>query len=233
MKKDMRFLFIFFISCTMGITGCSSCPDSKMLVGSYYYSHNGFSSSKDSIFIYADGTYKYQHLASNGNVFDRHGEWKHDSVGCEILFENFLFFSDEKSFSGSQGGNWYSRVQVVDGEIRLMYSSEDNIYYAKAESLKSKTEKVKIVKDYSGTGSSTKELSLTGKETALKLSYEFYKEPDQLIVEDQNGKQLFKTEMTATNGMQTATVPLNGVSKLVFKINSEQPNSKWRFKVEH
>lgn len=127
----MRVLFVLFISCAMGIAGCSSCPDSDMLVGSYCYSHHGFSSSQDSIFIYADGTYTYQHLASNGHVFDRHGAWKHDSPGCEILFENFLFFSDEKSFSGSQGGNWYSRVHVVDGVILLMYSSEDNIYFSK------------------------------------------------------------------------------------------------------
>ena len=127
----------------MGITGCSSCLDAKNLVGSYYYSHNGLSSSKDSIFIYADGTYKHQHLTFNKNIFDRHGEWEHESRDCRILFKNFLFFSDEKSFSGSQGGNWYSRVEVVDGEIRLMYSSEDNIYYARTVSLKSKTEKVK------------------------------------------------------------------------------------------
>jgi len=132
MKKDMRFLFIFFVSCAVGIFGCSSCPDAKMLIGSYYYSHNGVSSSKDSIFIYADGTYKYQYLASNGNVFNRQGEWKLDSLGCEILFKNFLFYSDEKSLSESMGGNWYSRVEVVDAEIRLMYSSEDNIYYAKS-----------------------------------------------------------------------------------------------------
>jgi len=36
----------------------------------------------------------------------------------------------------------------------------------------------------------------------------------------------------ATNGMKSTTVQLNGVTKLVFKIKSEQPNSQWRFKVE-
>lgn len=125
----------------MVITACSSCPDGKTMIGSYCYSHNGIPSSKDSIFIYADRTYRYQYIASNGNVFEREGEWKHDSLSCEILFKNFLFYSDEKSFTQAHGGNWFSRVQVIDGEIRLMYSSEDNIYYAKTELLQYPNEK--------------------------------------------------------------------------------------------
>jgi hypothetical protein len=88
------------------------------------------------------------------------------------------------------------------------------------------------VKEYKGNGNSTKELLLTGKETSIKLDYEFYKEPDQLILEDQNGKQLFKTEVTTTNGVKTTSVRLNKVTKIVFKVKSKLPNSVWRFKIE-
>lgn len=216
----------------MGITGCNSCPDAKMLVGSYYYSHNGVPSSKDSIFIYANGTYKFQHIVSNGDIFQRQGEWERDSLGCRILFKNFMFYQDEYSFSGSQGGNWISRVRLVDGELRLMYSSEDNIYYAKTELSKPEIEKAKIVKEFTGTGITIKEALLTGNETELKLSYEFYKEPDELIVYDQNKKELHRTGMRATTKTETATINLNGVTKLVFKIENKDFNSKWKFGVE-
>lgn len=227
----MKFLFILFISCTMAVTGCSSCPVTKLLSGKYYYSHNGVPSSKDSIFIYADGTYEFRHL-SNGKILKREGEWEHDSVRCMVRFKNFLFFSDEASFQKSQGGNWLSRVRVENGEIRLMYSSEDNIYYAKTELLKPKSEKANIVKEFSGTGSKTEELPITGVATVLNLSYEFYKEADQLTITDQNGRELFSTEMTATNGRMTKEIPLRGVTKLVFKVTSSDASSKWKIKAQ-
>lgn len=85
---------------------------------------------------------------------------------------------------------------------------------------------------YTGTGKTTKELSLNGNETTLKLSYEFFKDPDQLVIEDQSGKELFKTERLATKGINLTSVKLSGVTKLIFKVKSEQPNSLWRIKVE-
>jgi hypothetical protein len=84
---------------------------------------------------------------------------------------------------------------------------------------------------YTGTGSITKELKLTGKETTLKLSYEFYKEADELIVYDQNGKELDRTGMQATTKEVTETINIYDVTKLVFKIESKEANSKWKFSV--
>jgi len=66
----------------------------------------------------------------------------------------------------------------------------------------------------------------------LKLSYEFYKEPDQLILEDKSGKVLFNTDRIATSKRKTIEIPLKGVTKLVFKISNEQNNSKWKINVE-
>jgi ABC-type transport system involved in multi-copper enzyme maturation permease subunit len=85
---------------------------------------------------------------------------------------------------------------------------------------------------YQGTGSTTKDLSLTGKETTLKLSYEFYKKPDELIVYDQNGDELHHTGMRVTTKAETVMINLNGVTKLVFKIESKDVSSKWRFSVD-
>ena len=74
--------------------------------------------------------------------------------------------------------------------------------------------------------------TFVGYETELKLSYDFYKEPDQLVITDRNGKELFNTEMVATNGRKTAEISLRGVTKLVLKVESSKPSSKWRIKVE-
>jgi antitoxin component YwqK of YwqJK toxin-antitoxin module len=86
-------------------------------------------------------------------------------------------------------------------------------------------------KQYEGYGAMTKELTLSGKETSLNLSYEFYKEPDELIVYDQNGKELHRTGMRATTKEVTETINIYDVTKLVFKIESKETNSKWKFSV--
>lgn len=49
---------------------------------------------------------------------------------------------------------------------------------------------------------------------SIKLNYEFYKEPDQLIIEDQNGNELSKMEKFATKGMLLTREKLDGVTKL-------------------
>lgn len=87
-------------------------------------------------------------------------------------------------------------------------------------------------KSFAGAGNATKELELTGKETELKLSYEFYKEADQLTVEDQNGNQLFSTGMETTEEVKKTEVPLSNVTKLVFKVKADKPSSKWKFTAE-
>lgn len=93
-------------------------------------------------------------------------------------------------------------------------------------------EKANIIKEFTGTGSKVEELPITGVATFLNLSYEFYKEADQLTVTDQDGKELFATEMTATNGRRTKEIPLRGVTKLVFKVTSSDVSSKWKVKAE-
>jgi len=42
-----------------------------------------------------------------------------------------MFFNSEGPVYGTKGGNWYSKVTLVGDEIRLIYSSENNIYYKK------------------------------------------------------------------------------------------------------
>jgi hypothetical protein len=72
----------------------------------------------------------------------------------------------------------------------------------------------------------TKEIFLSGYETELNLSYDFFKNADQLLIEDNNGKEIFSTEMTATRGVRE--IPLRGKTKLVLKVTSSQEESRWR-----
>lgn len=89
-----------------------------------------------------------------------------------------------------------------------------------------------IIKDYKGKGSTEIHVPLSGSNRIISLTYNFYSEPDQLIIEDQSGRQLFTTGMTTTNGEKQLKIPISNVSKLTFKVNSGQPSSIWSFKVK-
>jgi hypothetical protein len=190
---------------TIAFTGCTSCPSSKMLYGKYSYKENKKSFENDFIYIYPEGNYKHQFYSTNGQVYECKGKWTYDSLGCEILFEDFEFFNNQ----GSRGlplGNWYSRIQVEDNNIKLMYSSEQNIHYSKAIEDNIKTVPV----EYKGKGSATKELTLTGNEISLKLTYSFYKDEDELLVYDQKENELYRTGVKATTENNTTIINLSG-----------------------
>lgn len=89
-----------------------------------------------------------------------------------------------------------------------------------------------VSKEYAGIGNQTEEILLSGYETELKLSYEFYKNPGKLVVEDRNGKVLFSMEVEEINKKSIQEIPLRGVTKLVFKVISNEETSNWKIKVE-
>jgi hypothetical protein len=159
----------------------------------------------------------------------------------KAYFENISFI-DTCSFSTSDikisklfdKANKWEYSWYEDGEQFLLRPKDVGplIYRYTKEEL-SEINKIELgaFESYTGTGSITKELKLTGKETTLKLSYEFYKEADELIVYDQNGKELDRTGMQATTKEVTETINIYDVTKLVFKIESKEANSKWKFSV--
>lgn len=223
MKKLLLFIGIIpFI-----VLGCSSQPPREKLIGKYCFNRNN---NRDSIFIFEDNKYKHQYINSDGKLFFTEGEWEYDSLSSEILFKDFAFLNEEGA-DNLPRGNWFSKVDLVDDEIRLMYSAENNIYFLKNNQLKA----ILITetnKKFSGSGNQNKELNLTGRENILKLSYDFYKEADELIIYDQKERELYRTGMRATTKTDTATVNLSGVTKLVFKIKGNDTTSQWKFSVE-
>jgi hypothetical protein len=95
----------------------------KALDGKYCFNKGG----PDSIIIFKDHTYKHKHIAVSGIEYENHGKWSWNI--SEIDFHDFTFYNNE----GPSGGNglWISRVVNSNDEIRLIYSSENGIYYYK------------------------------------------------------------------------------------------------------
>jgi hypothetical protein len=129
----MKRLFVMICIIPLIVLGCSSKADKEQLIGKYCFNRND---NRDSIFIFKDNKCKHQYINSYGKVFFIEGEWEYDSLSSEILFKDFTFFN-EQGADELPRGNWYSKVHLVDNEIRLMYSVEDNIYFYKNSSKQS------------------------------------------------------------------------------------------------
>ena len=121
MKRVLLILIVF-----IGLTACADRIKQEDLIGKYGYSEGG-----DTIVINADGSYHHYLTRRTGQRLENRGTWKYDSESNEVLFEKFSFFTEN-----SPAGNWFSRIRAKDGEIDLMYSSENNIYYRKQDSIK-------------------------------------------------------------------------------------------------
>jgi hypothetical protein len=107
-------------------TACNQSPSETRLPGAYCFSTQY---NSDSLFVNKDHTYKHEYYSSNGKL-SKSGEWKYDSLGSEITFESFSFPNDE--LDNLPSGYWVSRVRITsNGEVHLMYSSENNIYFSK------------------------------------------------------------------------------------------------------
>jgi len=129
---NIKILLVLLVLSIAIAMGCSSHQDSKGLVGTYCFNRFSKNSRNDSLFVNNDNKYKHKFWASNGQVFEASGVWKYDSVEQEIQFMDFMFFNDYGS--NLPPGNWFSKVLIADnGEIRLMYSSENNIYFMKVK----------------------------------------------------------------------------------------------------
>ncbi len=100
----------------------------EMLLGNYCFNQGN---NNDSLFVYDNRNYTHKFILSDSEVFESKGIWKYDSLAKEIAFYDFIFYN-EKGPANKPGGFWYSKVHVAsDGEIRLIYSRENGIFYYK------------------------------------------------------------------------------------------------------
>lgn len=170
------------------------------------------------------------------------GVWNYNPSTKELILKERNILKEWTDFSEAYGKSpelkFYLK-EINDSLLQICFEKNEKKFCDKFEKnwsyISDKGVKIlyeEISKENSGVGSLTKEFLLSGYETELKLSYEFYKEADELIVYDNNGKELHRTGIRATTKNETATINLSGVTKLMFKIKSKDTTSKWRFSVE-
>lgn len=116
------------------LIACSFKPkekpvDEKLLPGAYCHIHD----KRDSIFMYADKTYKHTYYRSDGTVMNQSNTWLYKSDLNDIFFESFLFYNDGEGVdSKDYTGSWPTKPFVGEkGEIKLRYS--ESVYYVKVQ----------------------------------------------------------------------------------------------------
>jgi len=127
LKPTTKLFVIYLPFLVMTNMSCGQSPNSSALPGHYYFNR---SNVQDSLIVNTDNSYKHLFYASDGRVFERSGTWAYDSMPSEVRFSDFTFFNNEGPVLPA--GVWISRVRVDDkGNINLMYSSENNLYFLK------------------------------------------------------------------------------------------------------
>lgn len=166
------------------------------------------------------------------------GKWTYDQTCNQIILTNRNFIKENSLFNDYYGKGKILSLEVkniTDKKVVLCYDKNYCDTYIKNYNSRGDSGMIsyrELTKEFTGTGSQSKEILLSGYETELKLSYDFYEKADHLIIEDKSGKELFSTEMTATNRRRAKEIPLRGITKLMFKLTSSFKSSKWKIKVE-
>jgi len=105
---------------------CFQKVEQEMLIGTYVFNEEN---CIDTIIILPNKKYIHKYKSNYGKNYKSYGNWKYDSNLKEIDFHDFVFYNDE---GGDIPGLWIPKViKTRDGEIRLIYSSENEIYYKK------------------------------------------------------------------------------------------------------
>jgi hypothetical protein len=254
MKLIGQIISLFLL---INLNACSQELNSEVLLGEWSLSPDY--DEADVIIFRSDNTYlvyseldyqgfepeKYDYNVFFDNGIDRTaivetGKWKYEANEQKLILFSRVFLKEKSDFNNQNGVK--SRVifligSVTTNELKLCSLDDKNscdTYVKNANFTGNETKFYyrEIAEDYSSRGQQTKTLDLSGYERDLKVSYEFFKEPDELIIEDRKGKVLFSTEMISTSESQTAEIDLRGVTQLVFKVNCSKPESKWKYSID-
>jgi len=166
------------------------------------------------------------------------GKWVYDKAGNHIILADRIFIKENSLFNDYYGKGEKLILMVkniTDENMVLCFDENKCDTYRRNYNPRGDSGMIfyrELIEVFTGTGSQTKEILLSGYETELQLSYDFYMDAGQLIIEDKRGIELFSKEMTATNGRRTKEISLRGITKLVFKVTSSQESSKWMIKTE-
>lgn len=255
-----RIVNIFLIILAIAQSACSQISENKLL-GSWVLSSNYESPdiiifrSDHKYFVYNANSVNAGSLGLTDNLkgndilindaytsLTEIGMWDYNQSSKKLILKEREILDTNSDFSRAYSVSsqleFYVK-RITEYEIEICYEKHNEKLCDKYDKNWSYTsdKKIKIsyqeiIKEFSGTSNDKEEVYLSGYETELQLRYIFFKEADKLIIESEKGKELFSTEMESTNGERTKLINLNGVTKLVFKIESSQPSSKWKFRID-
>ncbi|HCM76992.1 MAG TPA: hypothetical protein DIS90_11455 [Cytophagales bacterium] len=100
----------------------------NLLPGKYCFNEGN---SNDSLFLFENRSYTHKFFLSETEIYKSKGSWRFDSLTNKISFYDFIFYNEMGPINES-GGVWNSKIHITkEGEIRLIYSRENGIYYFK------------------------------------------------------------------------------------------------------
>lgn len=112
------------------LTSCLNFFKEEQLIGEYYL-NNG--NNNDLIILNEDHTYLHRYKTNFGKQYESSGTWEYDNGYGKIVFDGFVFY-DEEGSKNRPDGTWGSSVSVNrNGEIKLYYSTENEIYYTNSD----------------------------------------------------------------------------------------------------
>ena len=120
----------FFITIVFGISSIAFCsclgPAPTNLTGSFCFTD----SKRDIIELNSQGTYKRNYVTIKADTLSYVGEWKYNRLLSEINFSDFrIFYEDGPAKLPS--GNWFAKVREQEGQVQIIYSAENDLFYGK------------------------------------------------------------------------------------------------------
>lgn len=120
----------FLITAAFGISSIVFCsclgPAPNNLTGSFCFTN----SKSDILELNSQGTYKRNYVTIYGDTLSCVGEWKYNRLLSEINFFDFRIFYEDGP-ANLPPGNWFAKVRKQEGQVQIVYSDENDLFYGK------------------------------------------------------------------------------------------------------
>lgn len=186
--------------------------------------------------FYSNGRYSVCNDCVPGKFLNEVGDWQYDSITKNLSLHNRDVIADSSLFNGRFGGTTIIMFEVrsqANDTFTLFCKSNSRALQEKYERLNVKT---KLEESINGNSNLHKVIELPPIVTNIYINYEIIPSAHQLIIQNQNGKELYKTELSKSNIPINNHIPLYGltqivnVRKLVFIINSVS-DKNWKIEL--
>jgi len=210
----------------------------------------GMSTEGGTLFSYYDKTeLKKSVLSFYGEMGKRVDEYYFKEGRLIFLFKQEFYYNQpiyiEEGFgiAKTEENRYYfydnKLVRWVDSDKVMRDVSSEESKKLASELIVDATAILDLKKDksfaFSGTGNYEYKTPVSYITKTLVLKYNFYKLPDQLYIEDQEGNILYNTDMEGTSREQVKEITLSKVENiktLIFRISTQKSDSRWKFSID-